>query len=108
VALAEQGFDVAIGTLEREHGQEFATASIANEIWAIGARTSRRWWMHPTPRRLLLCRQTADRLGRCDLLVVRAGGAVIAPAEELSADEWEPAIRAGLTSPSSPPTPSPR
>lgn len=100
VALAEQGFDIAIGTLERDRDQEFATASIANEIWAIGRENfSSVVDASDATSLAAFAAETADRLGRCDLLVVRAGGAVIAPAEELSADEWEAAIRAGLTVP---------
>lgn len=100
VALAEQGFDIAIGTLERDRDQEFATASIANEIWAIGRENfSTVVDASDATSLAAFAAETADRLGRCDLLVVRAGGVVIAPAEELSADEWEPAIRAGLTVP---------
>ena len=40
VALAEAGADVAIATEWPEQSQEFATASIANEIWAIGRKSS--------------------------------------------------------------------
>ena len=36
VSLAEAGADIAIATEEALPAQEFATASIANEVWAIG------------------------------------------------------------------------
>jgi len=36
VALAEAGADIAIATERPVKEQEFATASIANEVWAIG------------------------------------------------------------------------
>jgi len=36
VALAEAGADIAIATERPVQEQEFATASIANEVWAIG------------------------------------------------------------------------
>ena len=36
VALAEGGADLALATCERLPQQEFAVASIANEVWAIG------------------------------------------------------------------------
>ena len=36
VTLAEAGADIAIATEEALAAQEFATASIANEVWAIG------------------------------------------------------------------------
>lgn len=36
VALAEAGAAVAIGTVSPARAEEFAAASIANEVWAIG------------------------------------------------------------------------
>ena len=36
VALAEDGADIALGTVSPSREEEFATASIANEVWAIG------------------------------------------------------------------------
>ncbi|MEO9255713.1 MAG: hypothetical protein ABI305_09245, partial [Tepidiformaceae bacterium] len=36
IALAEAGADVAVATRASIREQEFAVASIANEIWAIG------------------------------------------------------------------------
>lgn len=36
VTLAEAGADIAIATMDVLPAQEFATASIANEVWAIG------------------------------------------------------------------------
>ena len=36
IALAEAGADIAIATERLVQEQEFATASIANEVWAIG------------------------------------------------------------------------
>ena len=100
VALAEAGWDIAIGTLEKSQEQEFATASIANEVWSIGRQNFSSVVASTDPTALsAFAAETADRLGRCDLLVVRAVGAFIAPAEEISADEWEPAITAGITVP---------
>jgi NAD(P)-dependent dehydrogenase (short-subunit alcohol dehydrogenase family) len=36
VALAEAGADIAFATFAKVQAQEFALASIANEVWAIG------------------------------------------------------------------------
>lgn len=36
VALAEAGAAIAIATERQDQREEFATASIANEVWAIG------------------------------------------------------------------------
>jgi hypothetical protein len=36
VALAEAGANLALGTVTRAQEEEFSTASIANEVWAIG------------------------------------------------------------------------
>lgn len=71
VALAEAGADVAIATEWPEQSQEFATASIANEIWAIG----REQFSHVldaanTGQVEAYAREVVARLGRCDALVV--------------------------------------
>ncbi len=101
VALAEAGADMSIGTLERD--QEFDTASIANEVWAVGREQFSSVVDAVDAVALAsFAAETADRLGRCDLLVVspplRAGlGAV--PPEEVSAEEWAIAVRDGLTIP---------
>lgn len=36
VALAEAGAGIAIASIEPSRDQEFATASIANEVWSLG------------------------------------------------------------------------
>ena len=36
VALAEAGANLALGTVTRTQDEEFSTASIANEVWAMG------------------------------------------------------------------------
>jgi len=71
VALAEAGADVAIATESPGQSQEFATASIANEIWAIG----REQFSHvldaaDTAQVEGYAREVVARLGRCDALVV--------------------------------------
>ncbi|MEP7214884.1 MAG: SDR family oxidoreductase [Anaerolineaceae bacterium] len=101
MALAEAGADIAIGTLERD--EEFATASIANEVWAVG-REQFSSVVDATDAVALasFAAETADRLGRCDVLVVsppaRAGLGALPP-EEVSAEEWAMAVRNGLTIP---------
>lgn len=76
VALAEAGADVAIATESPEQQQEFATASVANEIWAIG----REQFSHVldaanTHQVEAYAREVVARLGRCDALVVIEPGA---------------------------------
>ena len=84
-------------------GTEFATASIANEVWAVGREQFSSVVDAVDAVALAsFAAETADRLGRCDLLIVsppaRSGlGAV--PPEEVSAEEWAIAVRDGLTIP---------
>lgn len=101
MALAEAGADIAIGTLERD--QEFAAASIANEVWAVGREQFSSVVDAADPVALAsFAAETADRLGRCDLLIVippRRDGLEALPPEEVSAEEWAMAVRDGLTIP---------
>ena len=101
LALAEAGADIAIGTLERD--QEFATASIANEVWAIGREQFSSIVDAVDAVALAsFAAETADRLGRCDLLIVSPpsrDGLGVLPPEEVSAEEWATAVRNGLTIP---------
>lgn len=100
VALAEAGHDIAIGALEKVQDQEFATASIANEIWAIGREQFSSVIDATDPTALAaFAAETADRLGRCDLLIVRPTGTFDSPPDEISPDEWAHALLFGLTVP---------
>ena len=98
VACAEAGARVALGTVAKTREQEYALHSIANEVWNIG------------PEQLVcvldagdaadvaaFAAQVWDRFGGCDLLVCNQDVASNAPLDELSADEWEAALRSNLT-----------
>ncbi len=100
MALAEAGVDIALGTLEGS--QEFAVASIANEVWAVGREQFSSVLEADDPVALAaFAAETADRLGRCDVLVVcsNSGTKNAPPPEEISAEEWAAALRIGLTIP---------
>jgi NAD(P)-dependent dehydrogenase (short-subunit alcohol dehydrogenase family) len=71
VALAEAGASIAIATLDGSQEQEFAVASIANEVWAIG----RDQFSFPldsskTAHVEAFANEVVVRLGRCDGLIV--------------------------------------
>ena len=71
MALAEAGVDIAVGTQASTKEQEFAVASIANEVWAIG----REQFSHVMDAASIdavagLIAETRRKLGRCDALVV--------------------------------------
>jgi NAD(P)-dependent dehydrogenase (short-subunit alcohol dehydrogenase family) len=71
VCLAEAGADVAIATEQPGQEQEFATASIANEIWAIGREQFS--YVLDAANGAAVAGYGADvvaRLGRCDALVL--------------------------------------
>ena len=76
MALAEAGADIAIGTLQLS--QEFAVASIANEVWAVGRQQfSTVLDAENAVALAAFAAETADRLGRCDLLLVRDRKSVV-------------------------------
>ena len=79
VALAEAGADIAIATQQPVQEQEFSTASIANEIWAIG-REQFSHVLDATDASAVLAfvEDVRSRLGRCDALVLSAPEADIA------------------------------
>jgi NAD(P)-dependent dehydrogenase (short-subunit alcohol dehydrogenase family) len=75
VALAEAGASIAIATLDGSQDQEFAVASIANEVWAIG----RDQFSFPLDSSKAthveaFANEVVVRLGRCDGLIVGFGG----------------------------------
>ncbi|MEO6398380.1 MAG: SDR family oxidoreductase [Tepidiformaceae bacterium] len=98
MALAGAGADIALGTFAAQ--QEFAVASIANEVWAVGREQFSRVLEASDPAALAaFAAETVDRLGRCDLLVVSSGAAPAPSPEETSAEEWGGSVFMGLTIP---------
>jgi NAD(P)-dependent dehydrogenase (short-subunit alcohol dehydrogenase family) len=78
MALASSGADVAVGTQASTQEQEFAVASIANEVWAIG----REQFSHVMDAQAVdgvagLIAESRRKLGRCDALVVIQEGAPV-------------------------------
>ena len=97
MALAEAGADIAIGTLQLS--QEFAVASIANEVWAVGREQFSTALAAGDPVALAaFAAETADRLGRCDLLVV-SSTSTLADLEGVSPYGWEESLHYALTVP---------
>jgi NAD(P)-dependent dehydrogenase (short-subunit alcohol dehydrogenase family) len=100
VALAEAGADIALATISRAQPEEFSTASIANEVWAIGREQFNAVCdSADAVEAMALAEQVCDRLERCDALVVAAGPIPLVSFDELSLDEWEPMLKGGLTAP---------
>lgn len=100
VALAEAGADLAFGTVSAVQAEEFATASIANEVWAIGREQFNTVLDAADPAAMAsFAAEVADRLGRCDALVVAAGGIPSVDFDELSRDEWDAFSVQGLAAP---------
>ena len=100
VALAEGGADIALGTIGKEQQQEFSTASIANEVWAIGREQFNTVLDAADPAAASsFAAEVCDRLGRCDAVVIAPGAAEPVPFDELSRDEWDLQELAGLTAP---------
>lgn len=97
LALAEAGADIAIGTLHPS--QEFATASIANEVWAAGRQQCSTVLAAGDPVALAaFAAETVDRLGRCDLLVV-SSPSPLTDLEGVSPSDWEESLHYALTVP---------
>ncbi len=84
VALADAGADIAIGSQSLVQEEEFGTASIANEVWAIG----REQFSHVLDASNVeavkaYIAEVRRQLGHCDLLVVVDGTSpVVAAAKE--------------------------
>jgi NAD(P)-dependent dehydrogenase (short-subunit alcohol dehydrogenase family) len=71
IALAEAGARLGIATLHATQQEEFATASIANEVWAIGREQFSHVLDAGDPAAVAaFARLVAERLGHCDELVV--------------------------------------
>ena len=98
VALAEAGADIAIGTIGAGQQEEFQTASIANEIWAIGREQFNRVIDAADPVSVAaFAAEVCDRLGRCDGLVFSPGETPAIPFDELSRDEWDALLEGTIT-----------
>ena len=100
VACAEAGCSVALATVEHSQQQEFAVASIANEVWSIG-REQFTCVMDAGDVAAVtsFADEVCDKLGGCQVLVVNAYRPSTAPLDELSADEWDEILRSNLTIP---------
>ncbi|MGB4861043.1 MAG: SDR family oxidoreductase [Tepidiformaceae bacterium] len=100
VALAEAGADLALGTISKAKDEEFSTASIANEVWAIGREQMNSVIDAADPAEAAaFAAEVVDRLRRCDAVIVAAGPIPRVPADELSRDEWDVFVREGVTAP---------
>ena len=100
VALAEAGADIAMATISRQQTEEFSTASIANEVWAMGRDQFNTIMDAADPvAAQSFAEEVCDRLGRCDAVVIAPGPTPFVEFDELSRDEWEPMVNGGLTAP---------
>lgn len=100
VALAEAGADLALGTITPVQVEEFSTASIANEIWAIGREQFNSVLDSADPSAAAaFAAEVIDRLGRCDAVVIAPGPVPSVDFDELSRDEWDVIASSGLTAP---------
>lgn len=98
VALAEAGANVALGTVTRTQDEEFSTASIANELWALGREQFNRVLdAADAADAAAFAAEVCDRLGRCDAMVLAPGPIPEIPFDELSRDEWDPLLTRTLT-----------
>jgi len=100
VACADRGCSVALGTVEHSQEQEFACASIANEVWSIGEEQFVRVMDAGDVAAVTsFADEVWDKLGGCSLLVVNSYRPSAAPLDELSGDEWDEILRSDLTIP---------
>ena len=98
VELAEAGADIALATVTRAQDEEFGTASIANEIWAIGREQMNLVIDAADPVAVAaFAAEVCDRMGRCDALVFSPGAVAEIPFDELSRDEWDPLVERTVT-----------
>ena len=100
VALAEAGADIALGTITSSQNEEFSTASIANEVWAMGREQFNTVFEAADPAAAAaFAAEVCDRLGSCSALVIAPGPPPVVAFDELSRDEWDAMELAGLTAP---------
>jgi len=98
VAAAECGASVALGTLDTSQEQEFANASIANEVWAIGRDQMTRVLDAADPSAVNAFQlEVVDRLGRCDILICGHDAPSSVPVEQLAAEDWDNILLKNLT-----------
>lgn len=100
LACAEAGADIAIATVEPIRDQEFATASIANEVWAIGREQFNRVLDSADPASVAaFAAEVWDRFGGCDLLVAAHDHGSNVSLDELGPDEFAETVRVNLGGP---------
>ena len=100
VALAEAGADIALGTITKAQPEEFSTASIANEVWAIGREQFNTVLDAADPTAsAAFAAEVVDRLGRCDAVVLAPGPVAVIETDELSRDEWDQLSLEGVSAP---------
>lgn len=91
LALAEVGRPIGLATLAPAQAHEFATASIANELWALGADHLHRVLDAADPAALgAFLAELEDRFGPLAALAVDPGPLPDIPFDEFSIDEWLP------------------
>ncbi len=97
LALAQAGRPIGLATLAASQQQEFATASIANELWALGADHLHRVLdaAEPTAARAFLA-ELEDRFGPLAACVIDPGALPAIAFDEWSIDEWLPLARQHL------------
>lgn len=100
VLCAEAGAGLALATVADTKDQEFAMNSIANEAWSIGVENFvRQMYAWNADAAGAFARETQERFGGCDAVVVNSSVWSHAPFEELTEEEWENAVRGSLTVP---------
>lgn len=93
LALAEAGAHLVLAARDGDALEQVAAEARARGAQATAVRCD--VTAEPHVRRLI---ETAAAVsGRVDLLVNSAGGATVAPFEELTLADWESALRVGLT-----------
>jgi 3-oxoacyl-[acyl-carrier protein] reductase len=97
LALAEAGRPIGLATLAPVQAQEFATASVANELWALGADHLHRVLDAADPAAAsAFLAELEDRFGPLAGCLVDPGPVPDILFDEFSPDEWLPAARERL------------
>jgi NADP-dependent 3-hydroxy acid dehydrogenase YdfG len=97
LALAEAGRPIGLATLASLQQQEFATASIANELWVLGADHLHRVIdaAEPAAAEAFLA-ELEDRFGPLAACLIDPGPLPAIAFDEWSLDEWLPLTRRQL------------